>query len=252
MTRLHTHPNFYIDTDYRVLFEDDALLVINKPAPLAVHPVGSYVELNIHSLVKKDPRWEGISMKMVHRLDAETSGVLVMAKTYEAARSLGKQFLAGTIEKEYEAVVFGTPNPSEGLIDFPLGHDESSGFQSVRTHDAENGEKAQTQFKVLKSGAEYSRVLLKPLTGRTHQLRVHMALIGHPIVGDKIYIDLKIFAKYVVEGLNDEMMERLKLKRLALHAGKITFTHPHTRELLSVSAPLPKILSDFVEFSGLS
>lgn len=239
--------NFYIDTEYEVIYEDKDILVIDKPAPLAVHPVGVYAELNLHTLLKNDPRWTDVPMKLVHRLDAETSGVLVIARNYEAARSLGKQFLAGQVHKSYEAVVFGRPANSTGDITFPLGFDASSGFQTVRIHDAEKGEVAQTRYEVLNSGDEFSHVKLTPFTGRTHQLRAHMALIGHPIVGDKIYVDLEIFRRYVLNGLDDEMIARLKLPRLALHASQVSFTHPTTKENVTFVSFVAPLISEFIE-----
>lgn len=243
--------NFYIDTQYRIIHEDEDLLIIDKPAPLAVHPVGAYSELNLHTLLKNDARWKDVPMKLVHRLDAETSGVLVIAKNYDAARSLGKQFLAGQVQKTYEAVIFGRPANPQGEMTYPLGYDATSGFQTIRVWDAKKGERAHTHYEVLSSSGNYSRVKLTPLTGRTHQLRVHLALLGHPIVGDKIYVDLNIFSKYVMDGLDEEMISRLKLPRLALHASEIVFTHPRSRERSRFSAPLPALLNDFVKTEGL-
>ena len=238
--------NFFIDINFKVIYEDDAILAVNKPAPLAAHPVGSYSELNLHSLLKKDTRWTGAKIHFVHRLDAETSGVILIAKTYEAARFLGKEFLGHRIKKKYHAIVFGLPDPREGVIDLPLGHDKSSGFQTVRIVDRENGEAAKTAYKTLCSNGDYSYLEIEPFTGRTHQIRAHLAFIGHPIVGDKIYIDLNIFSKYVVNGLDDAMLERLKLKRLALHASSLSFTHPTTKEWTTVTCEMPEDMKYFL------
>lgn len=240
-----------MDTDYRVLYEDCDLLVVDKPAPLAVHAVGAYAELNLHSLLKKDPRWAQCPIKLVHRLDAETSGVLIITKNYDAARCLGKQFLAGQIEKVYEAVVFGCPEARSGLIDYPLGYDDSSGFQTVRVLDREEGEAAQTHFEVLTTNEIYSRIRLKPRTGRTHQLRSHMALLGCPMVGDKIYVDVNLFARYVKGGLDEEMLSRLKLPRLALHATSIELTHPSTRQKINFQSEPAPLIRDFIRQQGL-
>ena len=106
--------NFYIDTHYQIIHEDEDLLVIDKPAPLAVHAVGAYSKYNLHTLLKNDPRWIDSPIKLVHRLDSETSGVLVIAKNDEAASFLGKQFLNGQVQKKYEAIVFGCLREPQG------------------------------------------------------------------------------------------------------------------------------------------
>lgn len=232
--------DFYIETAFGVIHEDDDLLVLDKPAPLAVHPVGSYFELNLHSLLKKDPRWQDTKLHFAHRLDAETSGVIVAAKTHEAARHLGIEFMNGRVEKIYHSAVFGSP-PIAGEIDLALGHDASSGFQTVRIPDPA-GEKAVTRYRTLRTAGPYAWVEITPLTGRTHQIRAHMAAIGHPIVGDKIYIDLAIFQRYVVHGMDAEMLARLKLRRLALHASSIGFCHPRSRQHVSFKSPPPDFL----------
>ncbi len=218
--------------------------MVDKPAPLAVHPVGAYAELNLHSLLKKDPRWENTALHLAHRLDAETSGVLVIAKTEAAARSMGIEFLKRRVRKKYKALVFGSPKEKEGEINFPLGYDKSSGFQTVRVIDADNGEAAATRFKVLWSKEEYSYLEVEPLTGRTHQIRAHLSFIGHPIVGDKIYIDLSLFTRYVMNGLDDAMLERLKLPRLALHASSLTFRHPRDKNEVTYESEPPDFFAE--------
>lgn len=236
--------DFFIDTCFQVIHEDDQLLVLHKPSPLAVHPVGAYAELNLHSLLKNDPRWAGQTLRFAHRLDAETSGVICVAKSAHTARFLGIEFQNGRVDKTYHALVFGTPAASEGQIDIRLGHDASSGFQTVRIADEVNGEEASTRYRTLWSSGNYSWLELKPLTGRTHQIRAHLALIGHPIVGDKIYIDLNLFRDYVVGGLNEALLDRLKLPRLALHASCLSFRHPVTREAVEFVSQAPDFMKD--------
>jgi 23S rRNA pseudouridine1911/1915/1917 synthase len=236
--------NFIVDTNFGVLYEDEHMLVLDKPAPLAVHPVGAYAELNLHSLLKKDPRWAGQSMRFVHRLDAETSGVICAAKTEEAARFLGIEFLNSRVEKTYHALVFGTPEKIQDDICIRLGKDSSSGFQTVRIADEKNGEEAVTRYRVLWSLGGYSWLEIKPLTGRTHQIRAHLKLIGHPIVGDKIYIDLNIFREYVIGGLNPEMLKRLFLPRLALHASHLRLRHPMTRDFMEFNSHAPSFMQE--------
>ena len=227
-----------------MIHEDEFVLVIDKPSPLAVHPVGSYAELNLHSLLKKDERWKDKELRFVHRLDAETSGVVVIAKTPEAARYLGIQFLKGQVRKKYHAIVFGSPKDKEGKIDLPLGNDKSSGFQTLRIIDREKGQPSTTRYRVLETNGDYSVLEVEPLTGRTHQIRAHLSFIGHPVVGDKIYIDLGIFQRYVTGGLDAEMLQRLKLPRLALHASWVSFKHPGTGEEAEYSSALPDFFKE--------
>ena len=243
--RSETDPeNFIVDTNFSVIHEDEDILVLDKPAPLAVHPVGAYSELNLHSLLKKDPRWQGTDIRFVHRLDAETSGVLCAAKTPQAARFLGLEFLHARVEKKYRALVFGVPPRGEGEIDFRLGVDTSSGFQTVRVRDDLKGEAARTRYRLIFTDGRYSLLELEPLTGKTHQIRAHLSLLGNPIVGDKIYNDLNIFREYVMSGLNDAMLERLKLPRMALHATSLAFRHPRSLTRVEFTSNPPPFAID--------
>lgn len=240
LRRSETDPaNFFVDTHFSVIHEDDDILVLEKPAPLAVHPVGAYSELNLHSLLKKDLRWQETDIRFVHRLDAETSGVICAAKTQDAARFLGIEFLNGRVEKKYRALVHGLPAMGEGEIDYRLGTDLSSGFQTVRVRDDVKGEPARTRYRVIFTDLKYSFLEIEPLTGRTHQIRAHLQMLGHPIVGDKIYNDLNIFREYVMFGLNEAMLDKLKLPRMALHATNLAFTHPRTKERVEFQSNPP-------------
>ena len=237
-------PFFYIDTHFEILHEDDDYLVVDKPAPLAVYPIGAYAELNLHSLLKKDSRWTETKLHFTHRLDAETSGVILIAKTHEAARFAGIEFLNGRVRKKYKALVFGAPEKPEGEIDLPLGKDTSSGFQTIRIVDHAAGEKALTRYRLLWTRGGYSYLEIEPVTGRTHQIRAHLSFIGHPIVGDKIYVDTQIFVKYVKKGLDEEMLSRLKLPRLALHAEDLSIRHPRIKEEVSFHSEPPDFFGE--------
>lgn len=237
--RTAASPSFYINTGFGILHEDEDYLVVYKPAPLAVYPIGAYAELNLHTLLKKDPRWMDAKLHFTHRLDAETSGAVLIAKTPEAARFAGIEFLNGRVRKKYNALVFGEPANEAGDIDLPLGKDASSGFQTIRVVDHEKGEKCLTRYRVLWTRGGYSYLEVEPVTGRTHQIRAHLSFIGHPIVGDKIYVDTQIFVRYVKNGLDDEMLSRLKLPRLALHASELSIRHPRTKETSVFSSQPP-------------
>lgn len=221
-----------------MIAEDADYLVLEKPAPLAVHAVGAYAELNLHTILKKDPRWADFPIGFAHRLDAETSGVILATKNREAASFAGIEFLAGRVKKTYRALVFGRPEASEGEIDLPLGRDLSSGFQTVRVHDPA-GEAARTRWRLLESDGNYSWLEVEPQTGRTHQIRAHLSLIGHPVVGDKIYVNVDHFRRYVLGGLDAEMLASLKLPRLALHATRLEIRHPATRESVRYDSTSP-------------
>ena len=236
--------NFIIDTDFGVIHEDESILILNKPSPLAVHPVGVYAQLNLHSILKNDLRWKDIPIHFAHRVDAETSGVICATKNHEAARFIGIEFLKSRVKKKYHALVFGNPKAPEGTIDLPLGLDKSSGFQTVRVVDHENGEAAKTSYRVLWTNGGYSYLEITPETGRTHQIRAHLSFIRHPIVGDKIYIDVEIFKRYVLNGLDAPMLEQIKLPRLALHATSLTFAHPGHKQEVTFQCDAPDFFKE--------
>ncbi len=224
-----------------IVYEDDDLLAINKPIGMTVHPAsgnygGTLANALVHHFAQlsdiNGPRRPGI----VHRLDKETSGIILVAKTNHAHARLAKQFEAHTIEKKYVALVEGEVQFDEGVIEAAIG-------RHARYHDmrkivaAGEGKSAVTYYTVIrrsaftfpassgagsvKTGGKVTAVALFPATGRTHQLRLHMRHAGHPILGDENYGNKGIFP------------------RLALHAQAIFFTHPRTGSPLEVSVPLP-------------
>ncbi len=205
--------------DLPIIFRDDHLLVLDKPSGLLAVP-GRGPELADCLSV----RVQGVfpAALVVHRLDRDTSGVFLMALTPAAQRELGRQFEARTVEKCYEAVVHGVPREVEGTIELPLRKD----FDRPPRHmvDLEQGRAAVTGYRVLESTGDRSRLELSPLTGRSHQLRVHLAAIGHPILGDPLYAE--------------EAVRKLA-PRLMLHAESLSLRHPVSGEVLRWSAPLP-------------
>ena len=203
-----------------VIYEDMDIVVVDKPAGLVVHPgAGTHGGTLVEGLlatrelpVDDDPARPGI----VHRLDKETTGVLVVAKTRSTLVALKQQFTARAVTKEYIAQVEGTIPEDEGLIDAPIGRDP---VHPRRMTVTPRGRVAQTTFRVLARFPEATLLRVRPHTGRTHQLRVHLHYIGHPVCGDSIY------------GTPGE--------HLFLHAWWIAFTHPRTGNRVRFSAPIP-------------
>lgn len=214
-----------------VLYEDDQLAVIDKPAGMVVHPSYGHCSGTLVNAILG--RWpESVELTgeeragIVHRLDKDTSGVIVVARTAAALEHLRAQFKARTVRKRYVALVEGMPDTPEGIIDAPIGRDPN---QRKRMAVARDGREAVTEFRVLETYAYHSLVEVFPRTGRTHQIRVHMAFIGHPVVGDGVYGRRK---------------QRIKMKRHFLHAASLTIAHPDTGEPLTVESPLPVALQD--------
>ena len=241
---MRTEHELYIETNYAIIYEDDFFLAVEKPAPLPVHPVGRFKERNLLSLLKKE--WgSAVELRIVNRLDSETSGLVLVAKSSEAAGKLGILFQDRRVLKEYQAIVFGAPAPRQGKISIPLGmYAENS--QKRRTPDPA-GESALTEYEVLKEYGNYSILKIVPHTGRTHQIRAHLSFIGHPIAGDKIYIRPEIFDRYVREGWQEDMRSVVKAERLLLHAVRLEFRHPYTGENLKLNSPVPPVFLKFLD-----
>jgi 23S rRNA pseudouridine1911/1915/1917 synthase len=214
-----------------VLFEDDDLIVINKPAGLTVHPgAGQREHTLVNALLSHCRTLSGIGGKerpgIVHRLDKETSGCLVVAKNDIAHRELSKQFAARTVEKIYLALVAGKLRKAAGVIEERIGrHPVRRQRMSVTS---KHGRAAKTEYRVIRSSDQASLIECRLHSGRTHQIRVHLHHVGHPVLGDKIY----------APGLAKN------LPRQMLHSWKLGFRHPRTGEWKNFEAPLP---ADFVE-----
>lgn len=218
----------------RVIHRDDDLVVIDKPAGLAVQG-GSRQSRHIDGLLSVF----GDEARLVHRLDKDTSGVLVVARTVPAARWLTAAFRSGGVAKEYRAVVVGVPKPSAGEIGAPLAKTGAGGGERMAPDAA--GKAAKTRYRVLDAAGRQAAVLaLEPLTGRTHQLRVHCAQLGTPILGDGKYGGKAAF----LPGLE-------AAKRLHLHARRIQFARPDGRKL-EFAAPLPEHIRATATALGLA
>lgn len=225
------------DLRRRVIHQDDEVLAIDKPAGLAVQG-GTATDRHIDAMLDGLRLGAPERPRLVHRLDRDTSGVLLLARTARAARVLGAAFKGRDAQKVYWALVAGCPVPREGLIDLPLAKQGGAGRERVGV-DEEEGQRAQSRYRVLDAAADRAAWLeLQPLTGRTHQLRAHCAAIGHPILGDGKYGGREAFLDG--GGLS---------KRLHLHARSIRLPHPDGG-LLEIEAPLPADLQKSWRFLG--
>jgi 23S rRNA pseudouridine1911/1915/1917 synthase len=221
-----------------VLFEDDDLVVINKPAGLTVHPgAGQREHTLVNALLSHCTSLSGIAGKerpgIVHRLDKETSGCLVVAKNDIAHRELSKQFAARTVEKIYLALVAGKLRKPAGVIEEKIGrHPVHRQRMSVAS---KRGRPAKTEYRVIRSSDQASMVECRLHSGRTHQIRVHLHHLGHPVLGDKVYAPR--FAK--------------DFPRQMLHAWKLGFRHPRTGDWKIFEAPLPEDFNQAIAATGL-
>ncbi len=212
-----------------LLYEDDAVLVFNKPAGLAVQG-GSGLTRHVDGLLEEWRDKRGQKPRLVHRLDRETSGVLVVARTRLAASRLAEAFRARTTKKVYWALVAGVPKPKQGRISTWLGKEPHGEMERVAVvaHGTDDADHAVTLYSVVDvAGDGLAWLTMRPVTGRTHQLRVQAAHIGHPIVGDPLYFDKK-----------DWTLPGGMQNRLHLHARRIVIPHP-SGGVIDVSAPLP-------------
>jgi 23S rRNA pseudouridine1911/1915/1917 synthase len=239
-----------VPTDLPILYEDAHLFAVAKPAGVPVHPTARYHRNTVVKLLALVRGSE--SFTLAHRLDRETSGVLLLAKTREADRGIKRQLedRAG-VEKRYLAITWGAPADDEFRVDKPLELDTASRLR-VRMRVAREGTglSAATRFRVLARARHgdrtYALVRCDLETGRQHQIRVHLADIGCPVVGDKLYgPDPELFARGADQTLTEADHALLELARHALHAQRFAFDHPITRERLAIEAPVP---ADLVAF----
>ena len=213
-----------------IVYEDEDIVVVNKPAGMPVHPSLNNYENSLANGLMYYYQEQGkpFIFRCTNRLDRDTSGLTVVAKHMVSSSILSSMGMRHEITREYLAIVRGALNPSEGTIDAPIGRTGSSLIE--RKIDFENGERAVTHYRVVEEQNGHSLVSLILETGRTHQIRVHMKYIGHPLVGDYLY--------------NPDMEY---IDRQALHSHRLSFTHPVTGEKMEFTAPLPtdmrKILS---------
>lgn len=205
-----------------IVYEDEDILVLNKAADMPVHPsINNYKNTLANGVASYyEKQGKSFVFRCINRLDRDTTGLLIIAKNALSASILSSQMKERKIHRTYLAICAGIPSPSYGTLDAPIGRKETSAIE--RCVDFETGERAVTHYQVLKSGKDCSLLKLCLETGRTHQIRVHMQYLGHPLLGDYLY--------------NPDYS---RISRVALHSSELAFTHPITQTPLFFSAPLP-------------
>jgi 23S rRNA pseudouridine1911/1915/1917 synthase len=223
------------DIPLDIIYQDGSLVVINKPSGLVVHPgTGAKTDTLAHALKFHFPEvaWVGPEDRpgIVHRLDRDTSGLILVALTEPAFYNLKQQFKSRKVDKTYIALVLGSMPGPEGLLDWPLGRHPKHGERiSIKTR---HPREAKTLYEMEKEYSGFTLLKVKPITGRTHQIRVHMAASGHPVVGDRVY---------------GKSRRKTGCPRLFLHASRLEFSHPETGMKVHFTSPLPEDLRSFLE-----
>jgi RluA family pseudouridine synthase len=243
-----------VDIDIQIMHEEETFLVANKPGNLPSHSNGDYIKNTLIFLLRERMAGKGFrgAIHLAHRLDRETSGIIVTAKTEIAHRSLSRQFETGTVEKEYIAIVRGVINDASFEVKGFLVPDRDSCIsikKKVVLDDNAGAKYSATAFDVMERFASSTMVRCKPVTGRTNQIRAHLAHAGHPLVGDKLYgrtdDEFLVFVKNVKAGYYD-LLPWLETPRHLLHASHLIIKHPISGELLAFNAPLPEDMRSFI------
>lgn len=247
-----------VNTDFSVLYEDDCLMVVNKPGNLPCHPGGRYFNHTLWSLLKSSDKQR--EFYFVHRIDRETSGIVLIAKTPEAAKSLGQEFSTGAIYKRYMVIVEGCfPEYcilSEGYLcpdpDSPVRKKLKYHLVEESGETESQGKRCCTAFKKIRGNNKVSLVEAIPETGRIHQIRATLLGLGYPVAGDKLYgLDDSIFLRFISDRLGADDWQRLRLKRQALHAAELHIPHPKSGKMLKLIAPLPQDMEQLITADNL-
>jgi 23S rRNA pseudouridine1911/1915/1917 synthase len=239
-TAAHNEPQ---DIALIIVFEDEHLIVVDKPAGMVVHPAagnldGTLVNALLHHCAGRLSGIGGVARPgIVHRIDKDTSGLLVAAKTDVAHEGLSAQFARHSIDRRYKAIVSGVPSPLAGKVDAPLAR-SSADRKKMAIVSEGRGKRAVTYYRVLEPLRDSALVECRLETGRTHQVRVHMTSIGHPLLGDPVYGRSKSLAR--------ELLKRLDFTRQALHAAELGFVHPVSKENLSFKSAVPSDMQELL------
>lgn len=241
--RLHIPPAEPLDLQPEaipldILYEDASLLILNKPAGLVVHPAPGHSDGTlVNALLAHCENLAGIGgvqrPGIVHRLDKDTSGAIVIAKTDQAHQHLQAQFKRKTARREYLAVVYGAPDTHSGTIDAPIGRHPIDRKKMAVVPEEKGGRRAVTHWQVVERLGNYTLMQFRLETGRTHQIRVHSASVGHPVVGDPVY--------------GSGRSTGVNLPGQALHAWKLRLQHPISEDWIEVTAPQPKSFLTLLE-----
>jgi 23S rRNA pseudouridine1911/1915/1917 synthase len=233
------------DLPITILYQDEDVAVIDKPAGLVVHPAAGHPDQTlVNALLHHVQDLSGVGGELrpgiVHRLDKDTSGVLLVAKNDDAHRKLTAAWNTDAVRKDYVALVYGTPGEDRGAIDAPIGRDPRDRKRMAIVAD---GRRAITEYELAERLRYASLLRCRLRTGRTHQIRVHMKHLGHPIVGDPVYSGPQW------RGIPDKKIQRVlsSLGRQALHAARITFPHPRDGKVMVVESALPADLREVID-----
>lgn len=242
------------DIPLDIVYEDDYVLVVNKPPGLVVHPGhGNYHGTLVNALAyhfRNNPDYDVSDPRLglVHRIDKDTSGLLVIAKTPDAKTSLGKQFFDKTTRREYVAIVWGVPNDKIGRIEGNIGRSLKDRLQMAVFSDGDYGKHAVTHYEVLEDLGYVSVVKCRLETGRTHQIRVHMKYIGHPLLNDARYGGDEILRGISTSKYKQFVANCFELcPRQALHARTLGFVHPETGEEMDFECPIPQDMTSMID-----
>jgi 23S rRNA pseudouridine1911/1915/1917 synthase len=235
-----------VDFSYQIIYSDDDILVVSKSGNIPVHASGRYIR---HTLVARLREDLGEPVNLAHRLDRETSGLVLLTRNAEAARALGEAFREGRIHKSYLAIVRGGPGEDGFVIDLPLRKIGKRHPIPRMVVDRRAGKQARTAVRVMERLRDVTLVEANPLTGRTNQIRAHLEAVGTPIVGDKSYgLPARLLRAMIADPEDPEVLRHLILPRHALHHARMSFDHPRTGQSLSLDAPPP---SDLIAFLAL-